>query len=97
MDGLKENVIEWITGDDTISVTLSQQKYINKVKRLAESHGDKVKILAENPDGSIFAHLPLTALKLNVISPRELGEEEKEIMRQRLAKARETSNDRDNQ
>ena len=31
MAELKENCIEWLNGQDTISVTLSQGKYINKV------------------------------------------------------------------
>ena len=62
----KENVIEWITGDDTISVTLSQKRHINKVKSLAKKYPDRVQILAENKDGSIFAHLPLESLKLYI-------------------------------
>ena len=68
MAELKENCIEWLNGQDTISVTLSQGRYINKVKKLAKKHPDLVQILAENKDGSIFAHLPLKALKLNIIS-----------------------------
>ena len=48
-----ENVIEWLTGQHTISCTLSQTKYINKIKKLAENHPDKVKILAENMLGGL--------------------------------------------
>lgn len=88
MADVKENVIEWLNGDDTISVTLSQVKYISKVKKLAEKYPEKVQILAENDDGSIFAHLPLKSLKLSVIIPRELGEDEKEKLRDQLKKAR---------
>ena len=71
MAELRENCIEWINGQNTITVTLSQKKYINKVKRMAEKHPDLVSILAENDDGSIFAHLPLKALKLSIISRKE--------------------------
>lgn len=88
MEQLKENVIEWITGDSEIAVTVSQPKYVNRIKRLAESHGDLVHILAVNSDGSIFAHLPLTALKLNIISPKEMGEEERRALAERLANGR---------
>lgn len=93
MAEVKENVIEWLTGQDTISVTFSQKKYVNKVKALAEKHPDLVQILHENDDGSIFAHLPLKSLKLSVIIPRELSEDEKEIMTQRLAEARNNKED----
>ena len=73
MADFKENAIEWLTGDDTISVSLTQKKYINKVKKLAIKHPNLVSILAENIDGSIFAHLPLKALKLSIIIPKEQG------------------------
>lgn len=75
----KENVIEWQTGQKTISVSLTQQKYINKVKALKSKHPDLVKIHT-NSDGSIFAKLPLNALKLNIIvkEGREMSDEEKE-------------------
>lgn len=65
----RENVIEWVTGDDTITVTLSQRKYITRVRKLAAKLPSLVSILAENPDGSILAHLPLKALKLSIITP----------------------------
>ena len=89
MAELKENCIEWLNGQDTISVTLSQGKYINKVKKLAKKHPDLVKILAENEDGSIFAHLPLKALKLNIIS-NSLTEEQREERADRLKKIKES-------
>ena len=31
-----ENCIEWLTGQHTITCTISQGKYISKIKRLAE-------------------------------------------------------------
>lgn len=88
MAELKENCIEWLNGQETISVTLSQGRYITKVRNLAKKYPDLVQILKENEDGSIFAHLPLKALKLNIIPPKELSEEEKEKARERLQKAR---------
>jgi transcriptional regulator with XRE-family HTH domain len=58
--GCCENVIEFIRDDIRAGVTLSQKRYINKVKELAEQYPDQVTILAENKDGSIFAHMPVT-------------------------------------
>ena len=66
MSELKENVIEWITGDKHISCTFTQKKYINKVRKLADKHPNLVPVFHENKDGSIFCHLPLKALKLYV-------------------------------
>lgn len=88
MADLKENCIEWLNGQDTISVTLSQGRYISKVRKLAEKYPDLVQILKENDDGSIFAHMPLKSLKLNIISPKELGSDEKEKLVERLTQGK---------
>lgn len=63
----RENCIEWLTGQTTCTITLSQSKYINKVKRLAEKHPKEVKIIHTNKDGSIVAKLPLSAIKINIM------------------------------
>ena len=86
----KENAIEWYNGQDTITITLSQKKLINKIKYLASKFPDEVKIIAENEDGSIYAHIPLKYLKIQ--RPRELSEEEKEAARKRLEKYRKNNN-----
>lgn len=83
MAELKENCIEWLTGQDTIAVTPSQKKYVNKVERMAKKHPDLVQILARNDDGSIFAHLPLKSLKLSIIIST-LTEEQRKAQAERL-------------
>lgn len=66
----RENCIEWLTGDDTITVTLTQRRFINRVKALAEKYKNSITIEAENADGSIVAHLPIKALHLTIYPPR---------------------------
>lgn len=80
----RENNIEWLNGQDRVTVSFSQAKYINKVKKLAEKHSD-VEIVAENNDGSITAHLPLSYIKVS--PPRQMSEEQKEQARDRLKKS----------
>ncbi len=77
-DDIRENVIEWITGDDWMACTFTQKKYINKVRKLSAKYPHLVSNLIENHDGSIFCHLPLKALKLSIITPnkRTFGKEE---------------------
>lgn len=86
MAELHENVIEWITGEDTISVTMHQGRYVSKIRKLAEKHPNLVQILAENPDGSIFAHMPISCLKLSL---KSLSETQILEQRERLRMARE--------
>jgi nucleoside-triphosphatase THEP1 len=82
---MNENVIEWLTGSDSVLVTLNQKKYISKVKKLAETREDVV-IKAENKDGSILASLPLKFIKIS--PPRQMSEEQRNQARERLKKYR---------
>jgi len=73
MAEIKENVIEWITGDKRVTVSLTQKRFINRVKMLAEKYPEDVDIVAENTDGSLCAHLPLRALHLTIYAPNTSG------------------------
>ena len=88
MAELNENVIEWFDGDDTIAVTLHQKRFVNRVRKLAEQ-SENVVILAENPDGSIFAHLPLNYLKLSPKAKNNITVERKAELVEQVRKARE--------
>lgn len=77
-----ENCIEWLSGQHNIVCSISQQKYITKIKKLAENYPKKVKIKF-NKDGTICAKLPIKALKLSIIE-RELSEEQRQEMSRRF-------------
>lgn len=78
----RENAIEWINGQNRVTVTLSQGRYISKIKKLAAKFPNEVQIVAENEDGTILAHIPLNYIKINRAS-RDLTEEEKEMLAER--------------
>lgn len=82
---MRENCIEWLNGQDRVTVSLSQGKFINKVKRLAEKNTE-VEIVAENEDGSICAHIPLKFIKIS--PPRVVSEEQKIQARERFLQMR---------
>ena len=85
-----ENMIEFISGTRTATVTFTNQKHINRIKKLYEERKDDFKYFIENPDGSICAKLPLKWIKINAGSKegRVMTEEQKEAVRIRLANAR---------
>lgn len=92
-----ENMIEFISGTITATVTFTNQKHINRIKKLYEERKDDFKYFKENSDGSICAKLPLKWIKINAGSKkgRVMTEEQKEAARIRLQKARENkSNNR---
>lgn len=79
---MNENVIEWLTNDSEVTVTLSQRKYITKVKKLQEKYPDEVRIIVENKDGSVVAKLPIKYIKIS--APRKVSEEQRDQARERL-------------
>ena len=84
-----DNSFEWYTGEKTASITFSQRKYVNKLKRYAKEYPE-IKILEENEDGSVFAHVPLSWFKFSPPKKgREFTDEEREAAGERLKKARE--------
>ena len=86
-----ENVIEFISNTRTATVTFTNKKHINRIKKLYEERKDEFKYLVENPDGSVCAEIPLKWIKINPGSKagRVMTEEQKEAARIRLQKARE--------
>ena len=68
-----ENIIEWLTGDDVVRVTFTQQKYINRIERMSKTHGECAKILHKNKDGSIYAEIPLSAVHLTIYGRKTGG------------------------
>lgn len=88
MADMNENVIEWLDGEDVIAVTLHQKRFVNQVRNLAKQDKN-VTILAENSDGSIFAHLPISYLKLRRNRTVNQTAEEKSEWAERMRQLRE--------
>lgn len=94
---VKENVIEFMLNQKVMAVTLTQKKYINRIKQYAKDFPDEVRIERENEDGSIFAKIPTRYLRIVRPSAREMTEEEKDVCRERLANARNKRDNNENQ
>ena len=88
MDGVIENIIEWLRGDKEAKVTApTASKLKGQVMKLAEKYPDEVKIIDENRDGSIYASVPVKWV--NIRHPRILSEESKEAVKEHLKRIRE--------
>ena len=91
-----ENVLEFISGTRTATVTFTNQKHINRIKKIYEERKDEFKYVVENDDGSICAKLPLKWIKINPGSKpdpnkpkKQMSEEQKEKLLAGLQKYRE--------
>lgn len=84
--GYNENVIEFIKDAETAGVTLTQGRYKSRIEKLAKEFPEECKIISRNKDGSLFAHVPVTWIKIN--PPRQLSELQLENARNALEIAR---------
>lgn len=82
-----ENNIEWLTNQRKAAASFTQEKWVKKIKKLYEEHPEEME-LHENYDGSIFVKFPLKWVKISCVK-RQLTDEQKQAMAERLKKARE--------
>lgn len=81
-ENCNECSIAWIRGGEYAEVSAYNGSWLKgRVIKLAEQHPEDIKILANNKDGSIFAHIPAKYVKLR--APRELTEEQREKLIER--------------
>lgn len=82
MNRCVENVIEFLEGEAMATVTFSQGRYKSRIKKLAAERPEECEIVAENQDGSICAHIPVSWVKINP-SPK-VTEETRQRSRERM-------------
>ena len=82
MDRCNENVIEFLENQERAMVTFSQGRFKSRIRKLAAEHSEECNIVAENPDGSIYAHIPTSWIKIS--PPRQFTEEQRQRMGERL-------------
>ena len=88
MTDFKETAISYLNIDDYAIFHSSEQKWINKILKLRESHPDEVKIvyLPEDNNGMLLAHVPKSWFKVS--PPRQVNytEEQRAAAAERMRK-----------
>ncbi len=88
-----ENAIEWFTGSDRATVTLSSRRYISRIKKLAAAHPEAVEIIREpeSNSGYLYARVPASWIRIQAPVSREYTDEEIAEARERLQHIRKQS------
>ena len=92
MDGVNENVIEWVKGEKVAGVTAATATRLKgRIQKLAKEYPQEVQIIANNEDGSIFAHIPVKWIRINPgqRTKTEMSDEQRSQLAERLRVARE--------
>ena len=74
MDKCTENIIEFLSDEAKAMVTFSQGRYKSRIKKLAAERPEECDIVAENQDGSLCAHIPVSWVKIT--PTKELSEKQ---------------------
>lgn len=82
---MNEFSIEWIKGSDYAGITVPSGTALKpKLLRLGDENPDEVKIIVENREGSLFAHVPVNYIKIS--PPEKVSEEQKKLPVRDLSK-----------
>lgn len=88
MEIFNETDLDHIGGNDYWGVSTGEQKWRNRLAKLHEQYPDEVKLMAANKDGSVFYHIPKDWVKISPPIKRNLTEEQKAELRDRMMNAR---------
>lgn len=82
MDKCIENVIEFLKDGQRATVTFSQGRFKSRIKKLAAERPEECQIMAENQDGSMCAHIPVSWIKISPL--RVVSEKSRKLSRERM-------------
>ena len=85
---MKETTYEHEAGREYFAITAAERWSISMIKKLHEKHPDEVEI-TQNKDGSIYARVPLSWMRIHPKRTRTMTDEERAAAAERLRKGRE--------
>jgi len=85
---MRENCIEWIEGDERVTITTYHKSFIRKLRAISEENPSEVEIIAENEDGSICAHASINCIGISPKRKYNISDERRQELRQRFEKIR---------
>ena len=85
-----ETVFEHLDGKDTFTVSTDERTWKNRLAKLAEQNPAEVECVAVNRDGSVMYHVPASWVRLRPPVKRNLTEEQRAALSERLKTMRES-------
>ncbi len=75
---MRETCCSHMQGDSFMEITADERWSINMINRLKSKYPDEVKIIAENPDGSLVAQMPSSWMRIVPRRKVEMSDERRE-------------------
>ena len=95
-------MIEWITGQQTVTATYTEPKWIKRITKIHDERPEEFKRFIVNEDGSVCATFPKKWVKNNPGSTtvnrtrKPMTEEEKKVLVERLTNGRKKKQKEEN-
>lgn len=86
----RETATNYMYEDETFTMSSSESKWINKIKKYSEKYPNDVKITYINEDGSIMAEINKKWFKIS--PPRKVSDKQRELASQRFKALRKQEN-----
>ena len=88
---LKETCMECTNDKNTATFCSNEQKWINKIYKLAEKHQNEVQIMKkpEDNNGYILVHVPKSWMKLSPPKQVNYTDEQRAALAERMSMARQ--------
>ena len=83
-----ETCFEYLTNNDWGTFSTDEAKWVRRIKALQQDYPDQVEITAVNKDGSIVAHLPKSWFKVAPPRKRDMSEEQRTALAERMRSIR---------
>lgn len=84
MDTYNETTIDHLSGAPFCGISTGELKTKNRLAKLIEQHPGELELVANNPDGSVFYHVPWTWIRISPPKKVVLTEEQKSALVERL-------------
>lgn len=75
-----------------MTVAVTRKRWVNKIEQYAKDYPDEVQIKHRDKCGTVVAHIPVSYFRITRPVERELTEEQKEELTERLKAARDKKN-----
>lgn len=85
-----ETTTNYMYGDETFTMSSSERKWINRIKKYSEQYPNDVKITHINEDGSIIAEMNKKWFKIS--PPRKISDKQRELASKRFKALRKQEN-----
>lgn len=89
-----ETTTNYMYGDETFTMSSSESKWINRIKKYSEQYPNDVKITYINEDGSIMAEINKKWFKIS--PPRKVSDKQRELASQRFKALRNKQKNKGN-